>query len=99
MQHTPSDNCEKMIIMKHEPIAILADIHANLPAFKACPPRSQRHGAKQIVTLGDIVGSGTEPAECVALCMKLGVTGVMGNYEISALSRRKPEVFGMVTAS
>lgn len=66
-------------------IAILSDIHANLPAFKAVLKEVQAARADQIAVLGDIVGYGASPAECVELCMKLGATAVIGNHEVAAV--------------
>jgi hypothetical protein len=48
-----------------KPIAILSDIHANLPALLAVLREVQTSGAGHIVFLGDIVGFGASPAECV----------------------------------
>jgi len=62
-------------------IAILSDIHSNLPAFQAVLRDVQASGAKDIVFLGDIVGYGASPAECVDLVRKLGGKCVMGNHE------------------
>ncbi len=62
--------------------AILSDIHANLPAFKAVLRDVRESGADQIVFLGDIVGYGASPAECVALVRELGGNCVMGNHDL-----------------
>jgi len=62
-------------------IAILSDIHSNLPALTAVLREVQASGAEHIVFLGDIVGYGASPAECVAWVRKLGGTCVMGNHE------------------
>jgi len=74
-------------------IAILSDIHSNLPAFKAVLKEVQASGATQIAVLGDIVGYGASPAECVELCRKLGATAVMGNHDVDMqqyLKGRRP---------
>lgn len=70
-------------------IAILSDIHANLPAFTAVLRDVGESGATQIIFLGDIVGYGASPAECLDLVRKLGGKCVIGNHEISTLSIRK----------
>jgi predicted phosphodiesterase len=62
-------------------IAILSDIHSNLPAFEAVLRDVQTSGAERIVFLGDIVGYGASPAECVAQVRKLGGSCVMGNHD------------------
>lgn len=53
-------------------IAILSDIHSNLPALQAVLSEVQSSGAGRIVFLGDIVGYGASPAECVDWVRKLG---------------------------
>jgi len=62
-------------------IAILSDIHSNLPALTAVLREVEAGGAERLVFLGDIVGYGASPAECVALVRKLGGCCVMGNHE------------------
>lgn len=70
-------------------IAILSDIHANLPALKAVLREVQQSGAGRIVFLGDIVGYGASPAECVDLVRKLGGHCVMGNHDMEIRNVRK----------
>lgn len=69
--------------------AILSDIHANLPALKAVLHEVASSGAQQVVFLGDIVGYGASPSECINLVRKLGGNCVLGNHEIEVLSIRK----------
>jgi len=63
-------------------IAILSDIHANLPAFEAVLRDVQSSGAESIVFLGDIVGYGASPGGCLDLVRKLGGKCVMGNHDV-----------------
>ena len=44
-------------------IALLSDIHGNLPALKAAVIEAKTRGAKQIICAGDIVGYGPFPDE------------------------------------
>ncbi|WP_193211156.1 metallophosphoesterase family protein [Luteolibacter marinus] len=71
-------------------IAILSDIHGNLPAFQSVLREVEESGAGSIVFLGDIVGYGASPAECVELVRQHGGSCVMGNHheEIRAVRRR-----------
>ena len=62
-------------------IAILSDIHANLPALTKVLREVQSSGAESIVFLGDVVGYGASPVECVTLVRNLGGFCVMGNHE------------------
>jgi diadenosine tetraphosphatase ApaH/serine/threonine PP2A family protein phosphatase len=70
-------------------IALLSDIHANLPAFEAVLSDVRASGAEQIVFLGDLVGYGASPAECVALVRNLGGPCVMGNHDVEIRNVRK----------
>lgn len=66
------------------PIAIFADIHANREALATCLADARRHGAEQLVFLGDIVGYGADPRWCVdivAAKVALGAICVRGNHD------------------
>jgi diadenosine tetraphosphatase ApaH/serine/threonine PP2A family protein phosphatase len=62
-------------------VAFVADIHANLHAFQAVLRDIAGAGMEVLVNLGDVVGYGAHPAECVELLRKLGTGGVMGNHD------------------
>lgn len=62
-------------------IAILSDIHGNLPALQAVLADVSASGADQIVFGGDIVGYGASPAECLSLVREAGGDCVKGNHE------------------
>ena len=73
-------------------IALLADIHANLPALEACLSHSKAQGAEAFAFLGDLVGYGTEPAEVVHRIMDMerdGAVVIQGNHD--ALAVRPPD--------
>ncbi len=62
--------------------AILSDIHGNLEAFRTVLRKCEDLGAEQFVCLGDIVGYGANPAECLALLRSLGPLAVVkGNHD------------------
>ena len=62
-------------------IAILTDIHANLPALKSVLRDVMTSDAERIVFLGDIVGYGASPVECLKIVRNLGGCCVMGNHD------------------
>ncbi|MCB1089520.1 MAG: metallophosphoesterase, partial [Verrucomicrobiae bacterium] len=62
-------------------VALLFDIHGNLPALIAVLKRVMKSGAEEIVFGGDIVGYGASPAACVDLVRKLGGHCVLGNHD------------------
>lgn len=64
-------------------IAILSDIHANLPALEAVLRDVEQCGAGRFVFLGDIVGYGASPAECVDRVRELGGECAMGNHDLA----------------
>lgn len=71
------------------PIAILSDIHANLPALTAVLREVEECGVERILFLGDIVGYGASPAECVEVVRSLGGCCVMGNHDVEIRNVRK----------
>jgi predicted phosphodiesterase len=60
--------------------AIISDIHGNLEALQAVIADSQRQGVKDIYCLGDIVGYGPNPCECIDLAMKWELV-LLGNFD------------------
>lgn len=63
-------------------IALLSDIHANLPALEAVLADIGRRGdADAVYHLGDLVGYAPWPNETVALLEERGILGIAGNYD------------------
>ncbi|WP_273196054.1 metallophosphoesterase family protein [Oleidesulfovibrio alaskensis] len=75
------------------PVAILSDIHGNLPAFEAVLEDMDACGVHEIISLGDNVGYGPQPDEVVRLCMRRGVISVAGNHEAGVLLERERRRF------
>lgn len=65
-------------------VALLADVHANLPALQACLADGRAAGADAWVCAGDLVGWGPQPEECVALLREVGAACVAGNHDLAA---------------
>jgi diadenosine tetraphosphatase ApaH/serine/threonine PP2A family protein phosphatase len=64
--------------------AILSDIHSNLEALQAVLEDVAAQGVKDIYCLGDIVGYGPNPRECLELAMDFQLT-LKGNHDEAAL--------------
>src|SRR6187455_1247487 len=64
--------------------AILSDIHANLPALEAVLADVAGQAVEEIYCLGDIVGYGPNPRECIDRVMGFQ-TVVLGNHDQGAL--------------
>lgn len=63
-------------------IALLSDVHGNLPALQAVLAEldtADRHDA--VYHLGDLVGYAPWPDDVVALIRERGIAGVAGNYD------------------
>lgn len=71
--------------------AVLADIHANLEAFKAVLEHAGP--VEQYWCLGDIVGYGPQPNECIELLRSLNFISVAGNHDLAAIGRRPLDDF------
>jgi diadenosine tetraphosphatase ApaH/serine/threonine PP2A family protein phosphatase len=51
--------------------ALISDLHANIPALETALADARRRGARRFVCLGDVVGYGAKPRECLDLVMSL----------------------------
>lgn len=61
--------------------AIISDIHSNLEALQAVLKEIDRRGIKDIYCLGDIVGYGASPRECLDLVIERCRLCVCGNHD------------------
>ena len=66
----------------------MADIHANLAAFNAVlDDMEQRGGVEEIWCLGDIVGYGPDPHECIERLRRYNHVCVAGNHDWAAIGK------------
>jgi predicted phosphodiesterase len=72
-------------------IAVLSDIHGNLPALEAVLATLAPYDA--IWHLGDVVGYGPEPDAVVARLRELDATGVRGNHDAAAIGELTTSAF------
>jgi putative phosphoesterase len=63
------------------PVAIVTDLHANLPALEATLTRIEELGIEQIYCGGDLVGYGPHPNEVCALVAERRIPTIYGNYD------------------
>jgi len=64
--------------------AIVSDIHGNLEALEAVLSDIQNQKCDRIVCLGDVIGYGPNPCECLDRVMKMDAC-VLGNHDYGAL--------------
>jgi predicted phosphodiesterase len=62
-------------------LALISDIHANLPALEAVLRDIETREVDALYHLGDLVGYAPWPNEVVALLAERGIVGVSGNYD------------------
>lgn len=65
--------------------AILSDIHSNLAALTAVIADLREHKADRIVCLGDVIGYGPQPLQCVDIARKEFDFTILGNHEEAVL--------------
>ncbi|HTK70026.1 MAG TPA: metallophosphoesterase family protein [Candidatus Eisenbacteria bacterium] len=64
--------------------AILSDIHGNLEALEAVLAELDRRKPDRVICLGDIVGYGASPNECLDHVRKRCGTVLLGNHDAAA---------------
>jgi len=65
--------------------AIISDIHSNLEALQAVLADIRAHGVKEIICLGDVIGYGPNPKECVDALLDCHLC-LLGNHEEAVLN-------------
>jgi diadenosine tetraphosphatase ApaH/serine/threonine PP2A family protein phosphatase len=63
-------------------IALLSDVHGNLPAFEAVLGDVEEQAAEETWCLGDLVGYGAEPDGCVQLARDRCDLSLAGNHDL-----------------
>jgi len=80
-------------------LAILSDIHANLPALEAVLADVERAGVNERWCLGDIVGYGAQPDECAALVADRCALCLVGNHDLAVLGELDISSFSPAAAA
>jgi len=62
--------------------AIFSDVHSNLEAFTAVVEFYRNQRVDEFIFLGDIVGYGADPCECVSILKDLGAVSLCGNHDL-----------------
>jgi diadenosine tetraphosphatase ApaH/serine/threonine PP2A family protein phosphatase len=65
------------------PVAIISDIHSNIEALEAVFADIDARGVKRIICLGDVVGYGPNPLECMDLVIRRCEFSLMGNHDFA----------------
>lgn len=73
--------------------SVISDIHANLEALSAVIEDISKENITEIYCLGDLVGYGANPNECVEIARKHSFKCIRGNHDSAALDLRKTESY------
>jgi len=68
-------------------IAVISDIHSNLPALEAVKGHIEKSRAEMVICAGDVVGYGASPNECCRSVASLVTHMCLGNHDLAALRR------------
>lgn len=74
-------------------IAVITDIHSNLPALEGFVARWDDLRVDRAVCLGDLVGYNPWPNECIEIVRERGIPTIMGNHDRVASGIEEPGHF------
>ncbi|HEV2075970.1 MAG TPA: metallophosphoesterase family protein [Thermoleophilaceae bacterium] len=74
-------------------VAVVSDVHGNLPALEAVIADIDASGADATWCLGDLVGYGAQPDECVARAREACRLCLVGNHDLVVLGRLDVSTF------
>ena len=75
--------------------AIISDIHGNLAALDAVLKRIRQENCDKVVCLGDIVGYGPYPNECIEVVRHQCHYTIMGNHDHAAIGHTSTSYFNI----
>ncbi|MEI6126367.1 MAG: metallophosphoesterase [Pseudomonadota bacterium] len=68
-------------------IAFVADVHGNLEALLSVKKSLKNEGADEVLFLGDIVGYGASPNECIDIAREISDTVLAGNHDWASIGK------------
>jgi predicted phosphodiesterase len=80
-------------------LAIISDIHANLPALEAVLGAVAQSGVDEMWCLGDVVGYGAEPDQCASLVAERCALCLVGNHDLAVLDELDISTFSPAAAA
>ena len=80
-------------------LAMISDIHANLPALEAVLADIEAAGVDETWCLGDVVGYGAQPDECATLVAERCALCLVGNHDLAVLGELDVASFSPAAAA
>ena len=68
-------------------VAVISDVHGNLPALEAVLAAIESEDVEECWCLGDLVGYGGQPNECVRLAAEACDRTLVGNHDLLVLEK------------
>jgi predicted phosphodiesterase len=63
-------------------VAVISDVHANVPALEAVLAAIDSEGADELWCLGDLTGYGAGPARCIEIVLERADVCLAGNHDM-----------------
>jgi diadenosine tetraphosphatase ApaH/serine/threonine PP2A family protein phosphatase len=79
-------------------IAVITDIHANLPALESVLEAIDAAKVDEIWCLGDVLGYGVEPNACATLVRERCAVSLVGNHDLAVLGALDIDSFSEAAA-
>lgn len=73
---------------------VFSDVHGNVEALERVLEEAERLRPDVVVSLGDVVGYGANPNECVALVQERAAIRIAGNHDAAAAGLIDTDAFG-----
>jgi diadenosine tetraphosphatase ApaH/serine/threonine PP2A family protein phosphatase len=80
-------------------VAVISDVHANLPALEAVLGAARTAGVEEAWCLGDVVGYGAEPDACADLVRESCDVCLVGNHDLAVLGALDVKDFSEAAAA
>jgi protein phosphatase len=74
-----------------EKIAVISDIHGNLPALEAVFADINSRGINRIICLGDLIGKGPSPAQTIDQIRQASERVIQGNWDLGITYKQDKE--------
>lgn len=79
-------------------VAVISDIHANLPALEAVVESIDDASVEEVWCLGDVVGYGAQPDECTEAVRERCALCLVGNHDLAVLGELDVSSFSSAAA-
>jgi hypothetical protein len=78
--------------------ALISDIHGNLDALQSVLDDIRQQGITEIYCLGDVIGYGPNPVECLDLVRRKCTLCLLGNHDLAVLGQLDISSFSSAAA-